>query len=207
VSPFVANYRSTLVTVQPYAEFAWKPLLNLTVTGGLKFSSVTRTLNGPVGLTGLPQKQNATYNSLLPSFDANWRVVPWASLYVQAAKGFLTPNLNLFSATVPTAVKPSTTNSYQVGTVLQRDRFSLGVDAYYIQYDNYVNNTTTGGPTTYFNQGGAVFKGVEIEGTVKLPRGFALYANGTLNDSSYNGNGSNLAQTPRCTGAVALIHD
>jgi len=207
VSPFVANYRSTLVTAQPYAEFAWKPLPNLTVTGGLKYSSVTRTLNGPVGLTGLPQKSNATYNKPLPSFDVNWRITPEFSVFAQAAEGFLTPNLNLFSATVPTSVQPSTTNSFQVGAVLQRDRLSLGVDAYYIQYNNYVNSVTTGGLTSYFNQGGAVFKGVEVEGTLKLPHGFALYANGTLNDSSYNGNGNNLAQTPRRTAAVALIYD
>ncbi len=52
-----------------------------------------------------------------------------------------------------------------------------------------------------------MFKGAEVEGTVKLPRGFALYANGTLNDSAYDTNGNNLAQTPRRTGAVALIYD
>jgi len=164
VSPFINNYRSTLVTVQPYAEFAWKPLPNLTITGGLKFSSVTRTLSGPVGLTNLPQKQNATYNKLLPLLDANWRITPSVAVFAQAAQGFLTPNLNLFSATVPTAVQPSTTNSFQVGAVLQRDRVSLGADAYYIHNNNYVNSTTTGGFTTYFNQGGAVFKGVEVGG-------------------------------------------
>ena len=207
VTTYLNNYRSTLTTVQPYAEFAWTPLPSLTVTGGLKYSSVTRSLNGPAGLTGLAQAEHATYNTPLPSLDANWRVAKGVSVYAQAAEGYLTPNLNLFSTTAPVSVQPSTTNSYQVGTVIQRNRLSLGVDAYYIRYNNYVNSTTVGGLTTYANQGGAVFKGVEVEGTVTLPRGFALYANGTLNDSNYDANGNTLAQTPRRTGAVALIYD
>jgi iron complex outermembrane receptor protein len=207
VSSYLAHYHSALVTVQPYGEFAWKPLAAVTVTGGLKYSSATRSLNGPVGLIGQAQDQHATYNQLLPSLDANWRVADRVSVFAQAAKGYLTPNLNLFSTTAVTSITPSTTNSYQVGTVLQRDRLSLSVDAYTIQFNNYVNSRTVGGLTSYFNQGGAVFKGVELEGTVKLSHGFALYANGTLNDSRYDNNGNNLAQTPRRTGAVALIYD
>jgi len=207
VSAYLNHYQSTLTTVQPYAEFAWTPLPTLTVTAGLKYSSATRSLSGPIGLTNGPQNDHATYNKALPSIDANWRVAPGLSIYAQAAKGYLTPNLNLFSTTAVTSVRPSTTNSFQVGTVFQRDWLSLGVDGYYIQYNNYVNSTTTGGLATFFNQGGAVFKGAEVEGTVKLPRGFALYANGTLNDSAYDTNGNNLAQTPRRTGAVALIYD
>jgi len=207
VSAYVNHYQSTLATVQPYAEFAWTPLPTLTVTAGMKYSSATRSLNGPAGLTGQPQNDHASYNKALPSIDANWRVAPGLSVYAQAAEGYLTPNLNLFSTTAVTSVRPSTTNSFQVGTVFQRDWLNLGVDGYYIQYNNYVNSLTTGGLTTFFNQGGAVYKGVEVEGTVKLPRGFALYANGTLNDSAYDTNGNNLAQTPRRTGAIALLYD
>lgn len=207
VSNFVNHYKSTLLTVQPYAEFAWKPLPTVTVTAGLKYSSATRSLNGPVGPTGAAQDNHASYNKALPSIDANWRIRPDLSVFAQAAEGYLTPNLNLFSTTAVTSVQPSTTNSFQVGTVFQRDRVTLGVDGYYIQYNNYVNSVATGGLTTFFNQGGAVFKGVEVEGTVKLARGFALYGNGTLNDSAYGNNGNNLAQTPRRTGAVALLYD
>lgn len=206
-SPFLNDYRSNLNTLQPYAEFAWTPLPDLTVTAGLKYSLVTRTLKGSAGLTGGPQDVSQSYSTPLPSLDVNWRVTPWASLYAQAARGYLTPNLNLFSTSQITAVDPSTTNSFQVGGVINRPQFSLGSDAYYVQYQNYINSRTVGGFTTFFNQGGAVYKGLEFEGTVKLPQNLALYANGSLNSSAYDSNGNVLAQTPRRTGAIGLIYD
>lgn len=206
-SVFTNNYRSNLNTLQPYVEFAWKPLPNLTVTAGLKYSSVTRTLKGSAGLTGAAQDVSQSYNTPLPSLDANWQLTKWAAVYAQAARGYETPNLNLFSTTQLTAVNPSTTNSFQVGGVINRPGFSLGSDLYYIQYQNYVSSSTVGGFTTFFNQGGAVYKGIEVEGTVKLPHDFAFYGNGSLNSSAYDSNGNVLAQTPRRTGAIGLIYD
>ncbi|MGI4946650.1 MAG: TonB-dependent receptor [Janthinobacterium lividum] len=207
LSPYLAHYYASLVTAQPYAEYAWKPISTVTLTAGVKYSSVTRYLNGPITLTGRPADDHATYNRPLPSFDGNWRVANGLSLFAQAAEGFLTPPLNLFSATDITAVQPSTTWSYQVGTVFQRAWLKLGVDAYDIDFHNYIASNTVAGFTTYFNQGGATFKGVEVEGTVTLGHGFAAYANGSLNDATYGNNGNNLAQTPRRTAALALLYD
>jgi len=48
------------------------------------------------------------------------------------------------------------------------------VNGVYIQYENFINSRTVGGFTTFFNQGGAVYKGIEVEGTVKLKHGVAL---------------------------------
>jgi len=207
VSAYLAKYYASLTTAQPYAEFAWKPASNVTITAGIKYSSVTRYLNGPITLTGAPADDHATYNKPLPAFDANWRVARDWSLFAQAAEGFLTPQLNLFSTTAVTSLQPSTTWSYQVGTVFQRDWLKLGVDAYDIDFHNYIASNTVAGLTTYFNQGGATFRGVEVEATVTLGHGFAAYANGSLNDSSYGNNGNNLAQTPRRTAALALLYD
>ena len=204
--PYTSRYFSDLITIQPYAEFAYKPIKALTLTAGLKYSSVTRNINGPV-FNGGPTDVGATYNQVLPSFDANYRVTKDLAVYAQVAKGYLAPELGVLGNQAATSVQPSTTWSYQVGSALHRRWLSLGADLYYIDFDNYIDNTTIENVTTYFNQGGAVFKGVEIEGTVTLGDGFAVYANGTLNDSSYDSNGNNLAQTPRRTAAVALLYD
>ena len=206
-SMFLNQYRSNLDTFQPYVEFAWKPLSNVTVTAGVKYSFVTRTLKGAAGLTGQAQDVSQSYSTPLPSLDVNWRVTDWASLFAQAARGYQTPNLNLFTTTQLTSVNPSTTNSFQVGGVINRPAYSIGTDLYYIQYENFVNNRTVGGFTTFFNQGGAAYKGIEMEGTAKLPRGFAFYGNGSLNYSGYSTNGNVLAQTPRYTGVVGPIYD
>ena len=41
----------------------------------------------------------------------------------------------------------------------------------------------------FSNNGGAVFRGIEAEGTVALTHGVAIYANATANDAYYNGSG------------------
>ncbi len=206
-TPFTSQYFASLVTIQPYGEFAYRVTSNLILTAGVKYSAVTRALNGPVTFTGAPADDHASYNKALPSFDAHWRARKDLTLFAQAARGYLTPPLNLFSSTLPVEVQPSTTWSYQIGTVYQRSWLSLAADAYYIDFSNNISSVTVGGFPTYANGGGAVFKGLEFEGTVRLGAGFAVYANGTLNDSSYNSNGNNLQQTPRRTAAVALLYD
>lgn len=201
------RYRSNLDTLQPYAEFAWRILPRVTVTAGLKYSLVTRTLKGEAGLTGAPQDVHQSHSTPLPSVDINWRVTDWASVFAQAARGYQTPNLNLFTTTALTSVKPSTTNSFQIGGVINTPNYSIGTDLYYIQYENFVNSQTIGGLTTFFNQGGATYKGIEVEGTAKLGHGLAMYANGSLNYSGYTTNGNVLAQTPRYTGVIGPIFD
>ncbi len=207
VNPFTQDYFASLVTIQPYAEFAYKPVRSVTLTAGVKYSAVTRAISGPVTLDGLPGNDHASYNAALPSFDANWRVTKQLAFYAEAARGYLTPPLNLFGTTLPVSVQPSTTWSYQIGTVYQRKWLSLGADAYEIDFSNAIASRTVAAETSYFNQGGAVFRGVEFEGTVTLGGGFAVYANASLNDSTYGGNGNNLAQTPRRTGSVVLLYD
>ena len=205
-NPFTAQYFSDLVTIQPYAEFAYRATKRLTLTAGVKYSSVTRNIQGP-NFNGGPTDTGATYNQALPSFDANYRVTKELAVYAQAAKGYLAPELGVLGNQAATSVQPSTTWSYQIGTALHRRWLSLGADLYYIDFDNYIDNTEVANVTTYFNQGGATFKGIELEATVTLGQGFAVYANGTLNDSNYVSNGNNLAQTPRRTAAVALLYD
>ena len=206
-SPYLALYHSTLTTVQPYAEFAWHPLPAVTLDGGVKYSAVTRTLNGPTGLSGVATDDHQAYNKPLPAFSANWRVRKDLSLYAQAAEGYLTPELNLFSTTNVASVQPSTSWSYQVGAVLQRRWLSLGADLYTIDFNNIIVGNTAGTVTTFSNRGSASFKGIELEATVRLGQGFALYGNGSLNDSAYASNGNNLAQTPRRTAAAAVLYD
>ncbi len=206
-NPYISLYQSTLTVVQPYAEFAWKPLSNVTLDGGVKYSAVTRTLNGPVGLSGVATDDHQAYNKPLPAFSGNWRIRHDLSIFAQAAEGYLTPELNLFSTTNVASVQPSTSWSYQVGTVFQRPWLTLGADLYQVDFNNIIVGNTVGTFTTFTNRGSATFKGIELEGTVRLGRGFAVYGNGTLNDSTYASNGNNLAQTPRRTAAAALLYD
>ena len=209
-NPFQYDLFDTLTTVQPYGEFEFHPTRRLSIIAGVKYDAVTRSLQGPLDRTTPPQPEDyhAAFNRVLPAFSANYRIRDDLSVYAQAAKGYLTPPLNVFYTTDVTGVTPSSTWNYQVGTVFQRSWLDVGADLYYIDYSNYISSRTiSGGDVLYFNAGSAYFQGVEVEGTAKLGHGFALYANGTLNDSAYNTNGNNLAQTPRRTAALGLIYD
>ena len=207
-SPYSYLVFDTLTTVQPYGEFEFHPASNVTIIAGVKYDAVTRSLQAPINrTTATYADDHAAFNRVLPAFSANWRIVPSTSVYAQATKGYLTPPLNLFYTNSVTSVSPSWTWNFQVGSVFQRRWLSVGADLYYIEYNNYITSNTIATNTVYSNAGGAVFKGVEVEGTGKLGYGVALYANGSLNDSNYTNNGNNLAQTPRRTAAIGLIYD
>ena len=206
-SAFQYHYFDRLTTVQPYIEFAAQPLPNLTVTAGVKYSSVTRYLTGPLVRTIKgPADDHATYNKALPSLDVNYRIEKGLSVYAQAAKGYLTPPLNVFYAPIVNSVQPSTTDNYQIGTVYKCGWLAADADLYYIRYQNYIASTRIGTNTLYTNQGSAHFKGIEIEATAQLGHGLALYANGSLNDANYQ-NGAAVAQAPRRTGVAGVLFD
>ena len=208
-SPFEYILFDTLTTVQPYGEFEFHPAPRLTVIAGVKYDAVTRSLQAPIDRSALDyQDDHAAFNRVLPAFSANYKIRKDLSVYAQAAKGYLTPPLNVFYTKNFNSVAPSSTWNFQVGSVYQKKWLDLGADLYYIEYNNYITSLNRGGGVViYSNAGGAVFQGVETEATAQLGHGFALYANGTLNDSSYDSNGNNLAQTPRRTAALGLIYD
>jgi iron complex outermembrane receptor protein len=206
-SPFSYKYRDTVTTVQPYAEFAWKPLPGLTITPGLKYTSFTRALDAAINnITKLPAKFNETYAKLQPAVDARYVIQPGWIAYAQVAKGFLGPSLNVLFTTKPQGLSPQETWNYQVGTAYQKGRLSLGADLYYIDFSNLITSQTVAGTAIYANGGGAIYQGIEVEGTVQVGGGLALYANGSLNDGEYKGRDVAIQLVPRRIAAAGPIY-
>ena len=205
-SPYSYLYRDTITTVQPYVEFAWKPLPGLTITPGVKYTSFTRALDAAINnSTKKPADFHATYNKAQPAVDAHYVIAPGWVAYAQVAKGFLGPPLNVLFTTNPVNVSPEETWNYQIGTTYQATQFSLGADLYYIDFSNLISSSTVAGTTIYGNGGGAIYKGVEVEGTYQLRRGIAFYANGSLNDGDYKGRDVAIQLVPRQTAAIGPI--
>ena len=208
-TPFKTLYNTSLTTVQPYLEFAAKPLPALTVTPGLKYTYVHRGLDATI-IGSAPSTAPASqgWGALLPSIDAHYAIMQDWVAYAQVAKGFLAPPLNALlvpAANAPTSLQPQTTVNYQVGTTFRNNRFSAGADMYYIQFQNYIASEKNNFGTIYTNNGGAVFKGIETEATVMLVPGVAFYANATVNDATYDGSGFPVALSPRSTMAAGPI--
>jgi iron complex outermembrane receptor protein len=212
VTPYVSLYNTTLGTVQPYLEFAWKPLPGLTITPGFKYTYVHRGLDATyLGSAKANAPTGESWTKVLPAIDAHYEIMKGWVAYAQVAEGFLAPPINaLTSVTTQSAngaLKPQTTVNYQIGTVYRTDRVSAGVDMYYVQFHNYIGAAVEPGTTltTYTNNGSAVFKGIEFEGTVKIIDGVAMYGNATLNDADYQPSGFPVELNPRSTAAVGPI--
>jgi iron complex outermembrane receptor protein len=205
------NYHDNLRTIMPYVEFAWKPIAALTITPGVRFSNIQRNVDNNsdyFSLGAIPPnaKENHSWNAFQPSVEARYLITPHWSAYAQWATGFLAPPLNTIEVTTPVGVKPQTTDNYQIGTAYQVNRLSLGLDAYYINFNNYIASNTIAGLTYYQNLGSAVYKGVEAEGTYKFYGPFSAYANGSLNDANFQ-DGAPVYQSPQHTAALGLLYN
>jgi iron complex outermembrane receptor protein len=207
-STFNQQYHDRLVTAQPFIEFAWTPLPGLTITPGVKYTSITRELDAGILGSTPPGETNATYNKAQWSIDAHYKITPHWVAYAQAAKGFLAPPLSTLETAVPATIQPEETTNYQLGTTYQTDRLSLSGDGYYIPFSNYIASVTQPAGTLYFDEGSALYRGLEAEGTYKIGYGLAATANGSLNDARY-ANGAHIYQAPQNTAAGGLIfsHD
>ncbi|MDE5447011.1 TonB-dependent receptor [Bradyrhizobium sp. CSA207] len=200
----VYNQHLALDTVQPYVEADWKALPDLTITTGAKYAYSARSQSSLVDIfTHGPLDYAQSWAKVLPSLAVNYKLAPNWSVYAQAAEGFLTPPI----VTSGSTVQPQTTWNYQVGTSYQSKTFTLGGDVYYIDFNNMIAAQTIGGITNYFNAGGAIYQGVEVEGTVHVGNGISLFANGSLNSAKNKQTGQWIAQAPNATAAAGLIYE
>ncbi len=212
----------SLTTLQPFVQFDWQALPGLTLSPGVRYDHFERSVDAQVNVkSSFAQSYTETFASTLPSFLAHYDIAKDWSAYAQVAKGFLAPNENFFnySKTNPTAISAASTNispqeswNYQLGTSWQTKALSLSADVYYINFNNLIGSTTQGGNVLFFNQGGVIYKGVELEGTAYLGAGFSLYANATSNSAKDKGSdlqnpGTWVANAPRDTAAFGVIYN
>lgn len=206
-TPYARLYHTELRTEQPYVEWALTPLPGLVITPGLKFTATTRVLDAQVNSgTKLPAGYDKTYSQLQPAVDARYTIKPGWVAYAQAARGFLAPPINVLYTTQPTNLSPQDTWNYQIGTTYQTAAYTLSADGYYIDFSSRIGSHTVSGDTLYFNSGGAIYKGLEFEGTVRVGYGASLYGNYTVNSAELKHGGGPLAVTPRTTAAAGLVY-
>jgi iron complex outermembrane receptor protein len=202
-------YKDQGFTYEPYIELVWKPIENLTVLPGFKYTSYTRTVDAQINKsTGTPLNTSVTYASPQPAISANYKFLPNWSAYVQAAKGFQAPPINTFQVQqISSSLKAEETTNYQIGTTYKARSWTVSGDVYYIDFDNLLSPTTIGGQTAYANAGGAIFEGVEVEGQYALPLGFSLYGNYSYNSAKYKGSDVLVQEVPDWLAAAGVLYD
>jgi iron complex outermembrane receptor protein len=199
-----------LQTLQPYFQLDWKPIDDLVVTPGVRYSYFDRSVNAAVNVaTGAAQSYDTTFDAVLPSIAAHYNIWSNWTAYAQAAEGFLAPNENFFNHTTPstTNLSPQKSWNYQAGTSIQLSDLTASADVYYIDFSNFIGSHVVGGQTIFFNQGGVTYKGIEAEATYAVGWGFSLYANGSLNSAKDHQTHQWIANAPETTGALGAIYN
>jgi iron complex outermembrane receptor protein len=227
-------------TFQPFAEFEWRATPRLVVTAGIKSALYAMVLNqfqdngktvGCLGgkastdpVTGAPVciggaafvTHSIAYNNWLPTLTARYRITDRWSAYGQFALGSVIPPSSVFDVTggnVLTPPKPTTAKTYQIGSVVKYNHWTLDVDAYYVHFQNgyqsYLDPVST--ETVFVATGPSNTKGIEAESNISLGYGFSLYMNGSMGAAKYasgpnypNG-GLWVANTPRNVETGALL--
>ncbi len=200
----------TFATFQPYLEYDWNITDALRLSTGVKYAWFRRHDVATVQeKTGTPMDYSQTWSKLLPAVDLHYTInEDWAA-YVQAAKGYLAPNENLFYVPEPGTsaanVNPEQTTNFQAGTTWRGDRGNFSADVYAINFNNLVIKQKVGGITYFRNTGGVHYRGLELEGSYLVGGGLSVYANATYNKATQLSDNLQLTATPKYLGALALM--
>jgi iron complex outermembrane receptor protein len=196
---------------QLFADWEFRPTDALTLTPGFKYVSFQRKVDGiENSLTGTDARGlitgDNTYKSPLYFFTANYKILPYWSVYAQYATGFLIPSLSALYADdlQLNNLKPSHTTNYQVGTVFSRGRFTADADVYTIKVTDLEIPSPDG--QYYINSGDARYSGVEGEAAYAFPLGITLFANGSINNAKNTTLDQTELDAPKWTEAAGVLY-
>ena len=150
------------------------------------------------------------YNAWLPSVAARYRLRKNWSAYAQFAEGSSIPPTSVFdvpNGAVEQPPKQTVAKTYQAGSVLKFNRWTLDVDAFCIHFQNPytpVNDPLNQNEPVYIATGPSNTKGIEAESSIFLAHGVSLYLNGTVGSAKYQNTHLWLANAPRNTETVGL---
>lgn len=220
-SPFYYDFDAHLHTYQPYGELNWQVTDRWNMTFGMRWREVTRDFNAAVIQNFQPGTDGTVSRSVsssLPSFDTNFRLTARTHLYAQVARGSLDPSQAYFYTAHPAVgnqVEPENALAEQFGIVCSGARYAISLDAYNINFDNYVSTIVQSGTTLYVNSGGVRYRGVETEGHLQLGGGLSAVMNASLMRATFQHSfmtssiqhaGDTIPFAPRYTGLAGLLY-
>ena len=200
---------------EEFAELELRPIAGLTITPGFKHVDFNRKISAAYNqTTRYAQGLTSTYAANLPFATVNYAVTPMLSGYFQYAKGLLAPSLSVLYVANPgfSTVAPERSTNYQLGAVYHGRSLSIDADIYKIDFANKFASFTSATPgvgVVYYNQGAVQYKGVEGQATYALPRGFAVFANGSRNYAKTDNPGmpqQQVAKAPEWTAAGGVLY-
>ncbi|HEV2202275.1 MAG TPA: TonB-dependent receptor [Bryobacteraceae bacterium] len=199
---------------QPYAEFEYRATSKLSIIVGVKDAHYNMDFTqfqdyNTVGCLGGKKKTDPVggfkyctpgapfishtvgYNAWLPSVNARYRVQRNWSVYAQFGEGSNIPPTSVFdtiNGAVETPPNETIAKTYQAGSVLKFNRWTLDLDAYYIHFQNpysAINDPANQNEPIYVVTGPSNTKGLEAESNIALGHGLSFYLNGTVGSAKY----------------------
>ena len=209
------DQNSRTIQTEEFVELELRPIAGLTITPGYKHVDFERKINALFNqTTRYAQQQHNTYTADLPFAQINYAITPHVSAYGEFAKGFLAPPLSVLYVVNPSlsTVAPERSTNYQAGIVFHGQNLSLDFDGYKIDFTNKFASVTTSNASdgvVFINQGAVTYKGLEGQATYALPRGFAVFANGSRNYAKTQNPGQpqqQVAKAPEWTAAGGVLY-
>jgi len=200
---------------EEFVELELRPLPGLKITPGFKHVDFNRQIDALFNqTTRFPQKLSNTYTANLPFATINYAINDRLAVYAQYARGFLAPPVSVLYVAKPelSTVEPERSTNYQAGVVYHGGSLSIDVDIYKIDFSNKFFSFTSAVPgegVVFINQGAVQYKGIEGQITYALPRGFALFANGSRNYAKTDNAGAphqQVANAPEFTAAGGVLY-
>jgi iron complex outermembrane receptor protein len=219
------DQQSQILNAQPFLEVQWVLPTGTTIYPGVKLLNIQRYDDAAIQNTSrVPNSTNRiTYHNALPFFSLNQPLIKNAaagadtSFYFQYGRGYEIPDLATFYVNNPlqNSMVPNETSTYQAGIIGKSNEATWDIDYYTINFSNLqslLNVDANGNPfaagpyTAYFDVGGAKYRGIEMEGTVALGGGAALYGNlstDSARELTYN---TQVKGIPAYTAALGLLY-
>ncbi len=200
---------------EEFVELELRPLPGLKITPGFKHVDFNRKVDALYNqTTRFAQRTSDTYSANLPFATVNYAVTDSLAAYFQYARGFLAPALSALYVANPgfSTIAPERSTNYQGGVVYHGGNISVDADVYKIDFSNKFASFVSPDPTVgtiFINQGAVQYKGVEGQITYALPRGFAVFANGSRNYAKTDNPGAmklQVANAPEFTAAGGVLY-
>lgn len=185
-------------TVMLYAQDTFT-VGDLSLTGGLRSYFVDLSYRDQYGVRA--SRSLNSDSDLLPSLGAVYRLGSGnGEVFGGYSQNYKAISDDIIASTseISKSLEPETTDSFDFGYRITRERFSASVSGYYLKFDNRIESVTpitSGGVTTinydigqsggYVNVGGIESQGVEVAFSAKLNPVLSLHTSLTLNQSEY----------------------
>ncbi|MDD3760035.1 MAG: TonB-dependent receptor [Acidithiobacillus sp.] len=198
-------------TYEPFLVLNYKPIDALKLTVGFKYLYVSRSFVDDVALArGRPGKFDVNFSSVLPSVGANLRILPNWHAYVNYSENSNPPGYNQFyTGTYNANLQPQRAKTYSVGTNWEIVPWSSQLQAFRVDFSNYILSTTillgSFNQTVLANAGKAINQGISWQNNVVLNDIFSAYANVGILDARLSSAGQPFPYAPHHTEAVGFI--